>query len=211
MPIFTHDGRIENSGLNQDDQMTEHFPTACKVWVSTMLLTMLFILQGMQITRAESFVTAERIELDRFLGVWYEIAHKPDSAYAMCDRDIVAIYTFNENGNVVVDHRCYRKNGQLKRMRGEAFIENPPLNSKFSLSFLPEAIRWMPLGRENYWILKFDEHNQVVLIGEPNRQSLRILSRQPHLDSSLLKLYLDYVQALDYDISDLIYPEHSKK
>ena len=71
-----------------------------------------------------------------------------------CKSDVTARYTVNEYGNVAVDNRCVDQNGQELRSLGEAFISNEPFNSKFKVSFIPEAVRWMPVGRGDYWILK---------------------------------------------------------
>ena len=43
--------------------------------------------------------TVESVELDRYLGVWYEVARKPLYFQNKCDRDVSATYTLNENGN----------------------------------------------------------------------------------------------------------------
>lgn len=87
---------------------------------------------------------------------------------------------------------------------------NEPLNSKLKVSFLPELIRWIPIARGDYWILKIDEDYQTVLVGEPKRRYLWVLSRQPHVDQAVLKHYLDYAKSQGYDIKDLIYTSQSQ-
>ncbi|MEG0199087.1 MAG: lipocalin family protein, partial [Acinetobacter sp.] len=42
--------------------------------------------------------TVDKVQLDRYLGVWYEIARKPMYFENKCSRDITATYTLNENG-----------------------------------------------------------------------------------------------------------------
>ena len=37
--------------------------------------------------------TVEKVELDKYLGVWYEVARKPLSFQKKCARDISARYT----------------------------------------------------------------------------------------------------------------------
>jgi apolipoprotein D and lipocalin family protein len=155
--------------------------------------------------------TVEKVELDRYLGVWYEVARKPMYFQNQCDRDVSATYTLNENGNVKVDNRCYSKEGQLKQSLGEAFIQNSPFNSKLKVSFLPEAVRWLPVGRGDYWILKIDEDYQTVLVGEPSRKYMWVLSRSARPDQAVVKEYLDYAKSVGYALNDIIHTQHTAK
>ncbi len=155
--------------------------------------------------------TVEKVELDKYLGVWYEVARKPMYFQNQCDRDVSATYTLNENGNVKVDNRCYSKGGQLKQSVGEAFVQNSPFNTKLKVSFLPEAVRWLPVGRGDYWVLKLDENYQTVLVGEPRRKYMWVLSRSAHPDESVVKEYLDYAKSLGYDLSDIIHTQQTQK
>ncbi|WP_374663754.1 lipocalin family protein [Acinetobacter sp.] len=151
----------------------------------------------------------EKVELDKYLGVWYEVARKPMSFQNKCDRDVTATYTLNENGNIQVDNRCVMKNGKAAEAQGEAFVQNAPFNSKLKVSFLPEAIRWIPAGRGDYWILKIDEHYQTVLVGEPRRNYMWVLSRTPHPDPSVINEYLEYAKSVGYDLKDIIHTKQT--
>ncbi|WP_180082735.1 lipocalin family protein [Acinetobacter sp. YH12201] len=153
--------------------------------------------------------TVEKVELDKYLGVWYEVARKPLYFQNKCDRDVTATYTLNENGNVVVDNRCYTKEGNLAQSIGEAFIENAPFNTKLKVSFLPEAIRWLPFGRGDYWVLKLDENYQTVLVGEPRRKYMWVLSRTPQPDQAVVNEYLEYAKSLGYNVGDVIHTKQT--
>ncbi|RKG34690.1 lipocalin family protein [Acinetobacter tianfuensis] len=153
----------------------------------------------------------ERVELDRYLGVWYEVARKPLSFQNKCARDVTAVYTLNENGNVQVENSCVMKDGTPASSLGEAFVENAPFNSKLKVSFLPDAIRWLPAGRANYWILKLDDDYQTVLVGEPRRKYMWVLSRTPHPEQQVIHEYLEYAKSVGYDLSDLIRTKQTGK
>lgn len=155
--------------------------------------------------------TVEKLELDKYLGVWYEVARKPMYFQNKCDRDVSATYTLNENGNIGVDNRCYTKDGQLNQSIGEAFIQNAPFNTKLKVSFLPESVRWLPVGRGDYWVLKIDDAYQTVLVGEPRRRYLWVLSRSAQPDQAVVKEYLDYAQSIGYDIGDVIHTKQTQK
>ena len=155
--------------------------------------------------------TVEKLELDKYLGVWYEVARKPLYFQNKCDHDVTATYTLNENGNVAVDNRCYSKDGSLNQSIGEAFVQNAPFNSKLKVSFLPEAIRWLPFGRGDYWVLKLDENYQTVLVGEPRRKYMWVLSRSPQPDQAVVNEYLEYAKSVGYDVGDVIHTKQTVK
>lgn len=175
--------------------------------------TVLLGLGALTMTHAktETLPVVENVQIDRYLGVWYEQARKPLSFQEKCDRDVTATYTLNENGNIKVDNRCIKKDGSQTGSVGEAFVQNEPHNSKLKVTFLPEIIRWLPVGRGDYWILKLDENYQTVLVGEPKRKYLWVLSREQKLDETKLSQYLDYAKSVGYNLDDLIYTKQTAK
>ena len=158
--------------------------------------------------QAKPLPTVEKVELDKYLGVWYEVARKPMFFERKCAFNVTATYTLNENGNIVVDNKCADQDGDLQQSLGEAFVVNAPFNSKLKVSFLPEGVRLIPVGRGDYWILKLDEDYQTVLVGEPRRKYLWVLSRIPNPKKEIIHEYLNYAKSWGYDIHDVIYPEH---
>jgi apolipoprotein D and lipocalin family protein len=153
--------------------------------------------------------TVDKVQLDRYLGVWYEIARKPMYFENKCSRDITATYTLNENGNVSVTNRCLSKDGQLQQSIGEAFVQNAPFNTKLKVSFLPEAIRWLSVARGDYWILKIDDDYQMVLVGEPRRKYMWVLSRSAQPDQAVVNEYLEYAKSVGYNLTDLIHTKQT--
>lgn len=160
---------------------------------------------------AESKIQAvDKVEIDKFLGVWYEILRKPASLEKNCRRDITSTYTLNEYGHLQAEQQCINEDQQWIKRVGEAYPVNEPRYSKFKLSYMPEAIRWMPVGQNDYWILKLDQQYQMVLIGEPTGQSMWLLSRQPHPNQALVQQYLSYAKSLGYEVDNVIYITHQK-
>lgn len=145
-----------------------------------------------------------QLDLQRYLGEWHEIARKPLKFQKDCAYNITANYSLNEKGNVKVDNRCYKANGEMKQSLAEGFVQNPPANSKLKVSFLPKAIRWIPVGRGDYWVLKIDENYQHVLVGEPDRKYLWLLSRDKQPSQAVINEYMNYAKSIGYDLSDVI-------
>ena len=185
-------------------------------WKMTKLAVGGVLLAGLAIgtlayAKPQPLTSVEKVELDKYLGVWYEVARKPLYFQNQCDHNVSATYTLNENGNINVDNRCYKKDGSLQQALGEAFISNPPFNSQLKVSFLPEAIRWIPVARGDYWILKLDEDYQTVLVGEPQRKYLWVLSRTQHPDEAVVQEYLDYAKSVGYNLNDVIRTKQVEK
>ena len=193
---------------------TNHLPKAgfklAKIVVGGAVLVGLGM-STMAYAQTKPLHVVEKVELDKYLGVWYEVARKPMYFQNNCDRDVSATYTLNENGNIAVDNRCYAQDGKLNQSSGEAFVQNAPFNSKLKVSFLPESIRWLPVGRGDYWILKIADDYQTVLVGEPKRKYMWVLSRSAQPDPAVVKEYLDYAQSVGFDLSDIIHTKQTQK
>ena len=69
----------------------------------------------------EPMKTVEKVELDKYLGVWYEVARKPLYFQNKCGSNVTATYTLNENGNIQVDNRCIAKRWQTNACCGRSF------------------------------------------------------------------------------------------
>lgn len=94
---------------------------------------------------------------------------------------VTADYSLREGGGISVVNRCYKGalDGKLKEARGRAKVVDPETNAKLKVSFFGPF--W-----GNYWILELDPDYQWVVVGEPKRKYLWILSRTPSLDKETL-------------------------
>ena len=172
---------------------------------STLLLAALTVvpLVGCMAKTTSKVSAVPQVQLDRYLGTWYEIARKPMYFQKKCAKNVTANYALNKDGTVAVTNRCITHEGKEDTAHGQAFSTNPPQNSQLKVSFLPQAIRWLPVGRGDYWILKLDTNYQVALVGDPKRKYLWVLSRTPHISADTWQEYRNYAKQIGYDISDL--------
>lgn len=147
----------------------------------------------------------DQVNLQKYLGQWHEVARKPLIFQKDCAYQVVAKYSLNSNGNIEVNNSCYKANAEKKQSIGEAFVQNSPKNSQLKVSFLPQFLRWIPIARGDYWVLKIDPEYKMALVGAPNKKYLWVLSRDPQPPKQQVQQYLDYAKSLGYELNDVIY------
>jgi apolipoprotein D and lipocalin family protein len=148
--------------------------------------------------------TVPSLDLDRYLGAWYEIARLPMRHEKPDWTDITATYTLNDDGNVRVRNRALDRDGELHEAIGEAVPVEGSGNAKLEVSFLPEGLRWIPFTKGDYWVLRIDPDYRTALVGDPKREYLWLLHRDPKIDPALRAEFLDTARAQGYDLTDLI-------
>jgi apolipoprotein D and lipocalin family protein len=162
-------------------------------------------LQEMSMTEV---TTVPHVDLNRYLGRWYEICRLPLKWEDEDATDITATYSLNENGKVRVDNRCFDDDGEAEQSIGEATPVDDT-NSRLKVTFLPEFIRWIPFTDGDYWIIKLDPDYRVALVGSPDRKNLWLLARDPDLDEATREEYLAEARRQGFDLAPLIVPAHT--
>jgi apolipoprotein D and lipocalin family protein len=155
-----------------------------------------------------SITPVPSLDLNRYLGRWYEICRLPLKWEDAGATDITANYSLQDDGNVRVDNRCFNDEGQPSRSIGEA-VPIDETNARLKVSFLPEFLRWVPFTDGDYWVLKLDPDYQVALVGTPDHRNLWVLSRTPSLPQDILDQYLAEARRQGFDLSALITPRHT--
>ncbi len=140
--------------------------------------------------------TVERVDLNRYLGVWYEIASIPNSFQRGCVAT-QATYTQRPDGRIGVENQCRQDSldGPVRRAAGVAWVaDDDPARLKVQF-FWP--------FKGDYWIIELDENYRYAVVGHPTRDYLWILSRTPSMDPKLYQELLQRSAAQGYDPADL--------
>lgn len=134
-----------------------------------------------------------RVDLEKYLGKWYEIASYPAWFQKGCTAS-TAEYSLLPNGKIRVVNRCRKErlDGTLKTSRGKAEVVDTATNAKLKVWFF-----WPFKG--NYWIIDLDPDYRWAVVGEPKRKYLWILSRTPTLEPATYAGILSRLRAKDYD------------
>lgn len=138
--------------------------------------------------------TVKSVDLNRYLGSWYEIA-KFDHSFERGLDFAMARYTMREDGKIDVLNTGI-KDGRAKDAKGVAKTTGVPglLRVSFFGPFFGD-----------YRIMMLDEDYQYVLVGGGTDKFLWILSRTPQLDDATKSLILAEAERRGYDTKKLIW------
>jgi apolipoprotein D and lipocalin family protein len=148
------------------------------------------------------------LDLNRYLGRWYEICRLPLKWEDETATDITATYSLNDDGNIRVDNRCFDKDDKPSQAIGDAAPVDDT-HARLKVTFLPEYVRWIPFTKADYWVLKIDPAYRTALVGTPDRKYLWVLSRQPRLAPDVIREYLAEATRQGFDLAELITPRHT--
>lgn len=137
--------------------------------------------------------TVAQIDLERYMGRWYEIARYPNSFEVGCSA-VTADYELRDGGTVSVVNTCRGADGASvsRVISGFARVSDPATNAKLTVYF------FYPFGAP-YWIIDLDAEYQYAVVGDPSRTFLWILSRTPRLDPATYEQILQRLPAMGYD------------
>ena len=145
----------------------------------------------------------DRVDLNRYLGKWYEIASYPAWFQKECTGS-TAEYSLMPDGKIQVVNRCRKGglDGPLKESEGTAEVVDTVSNAKLKVWFF-----WPFKG--NYWIIDLDDNYQWVVVGEPSRKYLWVLSRKPMMEESLYRQITETLPQKGYDPEKLRKTAHT--
>jgi apolipoprotein D and lipocalin family protein len=138
-----------------------------------------------------------QVDLVKYAGKWHEIARLPNWFQKKCAGEVTANYTLKPNGKVEVINRCRQADGTYTTAKGTAKVADKATNAKLKVTFF-----WPFYG--DYWILDLGPNYEYVMVGEPKRKYLWLLSRTPVMDATLYEQLLAKARSLGYDTSPMI-------
>lgn len=157
--------------------------------------------KGLTLSKSEGALeVVPHVELQKYLGKWYEIAHLPFKFQEGCN-ETTATYSLLANGKISVLNEC-KKDGKIKWARGKAKVVDKTTNSKLKVTFF-----WPFYG--DYWIIKLGDNYDYSVVGTPDRKYLWILSRKPEMNNTLLSELTQFAKSKGFDVERLIGTSHN--
>lgn len=137
--------------------------------------------------------TVSSVDLDRYDGIWYEIARYPNSFQKDCE-GVTAEYTQRADGKITVLNTCH--SGDVRTAKGVARIVEGSGGAKLKVQFAPE---WVPFATGDYWVLDLPEDYSTALVGSPSGKYLWVLSRTPQISDKRYNEITARAMALGYE------------
>jgi apolipoprotein D and lipocalin family protein len=147
--------------------------------------------------RLPPLATVAHVDLQRYLGTWYEIASFPQRFQRGCVAS-TATYAMRDDGQIDVLNRCRKDSldGPVREARGRARVVDRASGAKLEVSF------FRPFWGD-YWIVDLGSDYEYAVIGHPSRDYLWILSRSTTLSGDLYDAIVRRLDAQGYETARL--------
>jgi apolipoprotein D and lipocalin family protein len=169
-------------------------------------IILLLTLAGVMQAQDKKLTTVDNVDLQRYIGLWYEIAKIPNSFQDHCYKGTTAEYRLKETGEIEVINSCTEEDGNRDEAKGIAKVVDKKTNSKLEVSFV--RILGFNLFWGDYWIIGLDENYQYAVIGSPGRKYGWILSRTPEMSQADLDEAYDILKEKGYDTNKFVKSRH---
>jgi len=143
--------------------------------------------------------TVQSVDIEKYLGIWYEIASFPASFQKGCRCSTAEYQRVPNRQYIRVVNKCLKiksSGSKMSSAKGKAFIVKGSGNARLRVQFL-----WPFRG--DYYIIVLDDDYRYVVVGHPHRKYLWILSREPYMSDDIYAMLVESVKKKGYDISRL--------
>ncbi|WP_446222232.1 lipocalin family protein [Nocardia sp. IBHARD005] len=158
--------------------------TRLRPWTTALLIAAGLTATSLGTATAAPPAPVPRLDLDRYLGVWHQLAAVPQVFNLNCARDTSATYTLDPGGDIAVHNRCHTWTGGVDEIRGTATVNDPITNAQLHVSFPGVIGQDERVGPTNYIVTALGPDYSWALVTSPNRLSGFVLSRTPALDDT---------------------------
>jgi apolipoprotein D and lipocalin family protein len=136
------------------------------------------------------------LDLNRYLGTWYEIARMPQGFEEGLD-NVTATYSLLEGGRIQVLNSG-TKDGSRREAKAVAWVPDPGCTGELLVSF------FRPF-RSRYRVILLDKENYSYAVVAGGKLSyLWILSRKPVISDELFGELMSFVSSKGFDTARII-------
>jgi apolipoprotein D and lipocalin family protein len=146
--------------------------------------------------------TVPELDLEKYAGTWYEIARLPNS-FEKGLSCVTATYSIQDDGKIAVLNEGYdTEKNEKKSAEGTAWIPDSQFPGRLKVRFF-----WPFSG--DYFILDIDKKYTHVLIGDPSRKYLWVLSKEKKLSDAVYAQLLERAKQHGFKVEDLVLVEQN--
>ena len=161
---------------------------------------------GNQLSNGISTKTEQNLDIERYMGTWYEIARYPFKYQVDCET-AKATYVWDANRKLIdVENDCLVNNESIRSRKGGAWIPDMRDKGKLKINFegTPSS------GTGDYWVHWTDYNDAIV--GGPSGEVLWWLSREPQVELKNIEPMLNRIKSFGYNVERLMaHPSVIKK
>ena len=141
---------------------------------------------------------AKPVDLDRYLGQWYEFA-RYENRFERDSEAVTANYARRDDGLVSIVNACRQGGltGPYRSAEGRAKVVPGSNGTKLKVSFFG------PFYVGDYWVLDHADDYTWSIVGEPSGRYLWILTREAKPSAELRRTLIERTRALGYDVTML--------
>lgn len=130
--------------------------------------------------RAEAPQPRRKVEIEPFMGRWYEIVRTPNDRQRNC-HGAYQVWSRKADGTFNIDQVCHRdrRDGPASHFSTAARILDPSTNAKFEASFFGGLIR------KKYWVIDHGDNYGWMIASTSDGKFVSLLARTPGIAPTL--------------------------
>ncbi len=155
------------------------------------------------------------IDLQRYQGVWHQVALYPNRFQKSCATNTFAQYTPQPDGTLEVINRCRNTEGKEMQVTGQArpahaaqLTNNQLTPPQLQVRFAPVWLSWLPFVWGDYWVIQLAPDYRYAVIGEPQREFLWVLARETQISATDWAAIEAKLKEQGYDPARLVREKH---
>lgn len=138
----------------------------------------------------------DEVELERFMGDWFVIAHIPLSPEKEAWNAVESYRLDEDRVHINFQFRKGAADGPLKTYTPVAFVADHPSNAVWRMQFL-----W-PF-KADFRVVWLDPDYQITIIGRSKRDYAWIMAREPQMSAEQLGELVAFLEQEGYDTASL--------
>lgn len=153
-------------------------------------------------SRAE-VTTVPSVDLNRYIGTWYEVASLPQRFQKQCVANTTAEYSLTDDDLIKVVNSCEKADRSRSVAEGRAKVVDRESNSKLKVTFV-RIFGWIFAFGGSYWIIDLAPDYSFALIGDPSAKYAWLLSRTPSISRQVLVHAEEKFRSAGYDTCQIL-------
>ncbi len=149
-------------------------------------------------SKAHAVQTVDFVDLNQYVGKWYEIASVPAWFQKDCVKNTTAEYRALDYGRIDVINSCEQADGSIKVANGIAHVVNTKTQAELEVSFVPffSFFGWFA---GQYKVIALGDNYEYSVVADDTLGFGWILSRTPALPLATLVELEKKITSVGYD------------